>query len=143
MLIPECAQLAHIFRSVPGFEPGTSCTRSRNHTIRPNGQRVQTQSKSGYKSPVCYRTLRISILHAVHKYTFQNYCRQELVQARRIQVRLTEAGLSPRRSNSHSLASDVRKRSRGGFQSDITFWIQTWSLRRRNLPQVRLRTTCQ
>jgi hypothetical protein len=38
MLIPECAQLAHIFRSVPGFEPGTSCTRSRNHTTRPNGR---------------------------------------------------------------------------------------------------------
>ena len=24
--------------SVPGFEPGTSCTQSRNHTTRPNGQ---------------------------------------------------------------------------------------------------------
>jgi hypothetical protein len=24
-------------RSVPGFEPGTSCTQSRNHTTRPNG----------------------------------------------------------------------------------------------------------
>ena len=26
------------FGSVPGFEPGTSCTQSRNHTTRPNGQ---------------------------------------------------------------------------------------------------------
>ena len=25
-------------RSVPGIEPGTSCTRSRNHTSRPNGR---------------------------------------------------------------------------------------------------------
>jgi hypothetical protein len=25
-------------RSVPGFEPGTSCTQSRNHTTRPNGR---------------------------------------------------------------------------------------------------------
>ena len=25
--------------SIPGIEPGTSCTRSRNHTSRPNGRR--------------------------------------------------------------------------------------------------------
>ena len=30
------------FGSVPGFEPGTSCTQSRNHTTRPNGQNALT-----------------------------------------------------------------------------------------------------
>ena len=29
-------------RSVPGFEPGTSCTQSRNHTTRPNGHTHST-----------------------------------------------------------------------------------------------------
>ena len=32
-------------RAAPGIEPGTSCTRSRNHTSRPSGQ-----LKAGYKS---------------------------------------------------------------------------------------------
>ena len=34
----ECTNSCTMYRSAPGFEPGTSCTRSRNHTSRPSGR---------------------------------------------------------------------------------------------------------
>ena len=36
------------FRSAPGIEPGTSCTRSRNHTSRPSGQTRNSLTNTAY-----------------------------------------------------------------------------------------------
>ena len=36
------------FRSAPGIEPGTSCTRSRNHTSRPSGQTRTSLTNTAY-----------------------------------------------------------------------------------------------
>ena len=42
--------------SVPGFEPGTSCTQSRNHATRPNGQTkiILTPAVPKTLSNICY-----------------------------------------------------------------------------------------
>ena len=87
--ISECNNISkyfpkHISRSIPGIEPGTSCTRSRNHTSRPNGRhrRVSLHNPQSNTSKIKKVPILFKLLVLLSKY-FIPFCFKTFFSARR------------------------------------------------------------